>query len=291
MVGCLEPHRFFVWYTDRMKKSEIQKFQKIVWDFYLQNRRDLPWRPLKGKRKVSSYEILVSEFMLQQTQVDRVVPKFVAFLGRFPTMQDLAQSSQKDVLSLWSGLGYNRRALYLQKSVQAIVEAYKGLIPKDPSTLKTLPGIGDYMAHILPVFIYNQPEVLIETNIRTVFLHHFFNGKEAVSDTEIFEKIRKTLLTEDVRDWYYALMDYGSFLKKEKKIKNTASAHYTKQKPFKGSLRYVRGTLLKKLVLGKVLKEDVYDIFPEYSSKDVESVCESLLKEGLIRESKKFFSL
>ncbi len=229
--------------------------------------------------------------MLQQTQVDRVVPKFLAFIERFPTMQDLAVSSQKDVLSLWSGLGYNRRALYLQKSVQAIFEAYKGVIAMDPSTLKSLPGIGDYMAHILPVFIYNQKEVLIETNIRTVFLHHFFNGKEAVSDAEIFEKIRETLPTEDVRDWYYALMDYGSYLKKEKKIKNTTSAHYTKQKPFKGSLRYVRGTLLKKLVMGKVLKEDVYDMFPEYSNKEIESVCESLLKEGLMIETKKFFTL
>ncbi len=274
-----------------MQKGEIGKFQKTVWDFYTENRRDLPWRPLKGKRKVSPYEILVSEFMLQQTQVDRVVPKFTAFLKRFPTMQYLAQSSQKDVLSLWSGLGYNRRALYLQKSVQAIFEAYKGVIPKDPSTLKSLPGIGDYMAHILPVFIYNQREVLIETNIRTVFLHHFFNGKEAVSDAEIFEKIRETLPERDVRDWYYALMDYGSFLKKEKKIKNTQSAHYTKQKPFKGSLRYVRGTLLKKLVTQKILKEDVYDMFPEYSAKDVENVCEDLVREGLMRETKKYFFL
>ncbi len=281
------------------KTSRITSFQNTVWDFYAQNRRDLPWRPLKQKgrgpkaraRKVSPYEILVSEFMLQQTQVDRVVPKFLAFLDRFPTMQDLAQSSQKDVLSMWSGLGYNRRALYLQRSAQAIIGAHDGVIPKDPSILKTLPGIGDYMAHILPVFIYNQLEVLIETNIRTVFLHHFFTGKESVSDAEIFEKIKHTLPDHDVRDWYYALMDYGSYLKKEKKVKNTQSVHYTKQKPFKGSLRYVRGTLLKKLVLSKVLKEDIYDLFPEYSNEEVEKVCSALLSEGLMKETKKYFIL
>jgi A/G-specific adenine glycosylase len=283
-----------------MQKREVQNFQKTVWDFYAKNRRDLPWRVFeggrgakpraqKGKRKVSPYEILVSEFMLQQTQVDRVVPKFLAFLERFPTMHDLAISSQKDLLLMWSGLGYNRRAIYLQRSVQAIVGDYKGRIPKDPTILKTLPGIGDYMAHILPVFIYNQPEVLIETNIRTVFLHHFFEGKDAVSDAEIFEKIKETLPIEEAHDWYYALMDYGSYLKKEKKIKNTQSVHYTKQKPFKGSLRYVRGTLLKKLVIDKVLKADVYNLFPTYSAKDVEKVCENLLREGLMKETKKYF--
>ncbi len=273
-----------------MQKSEIQKFQKIVWGFYTEHKRDLPWRPTR-KNKVSPYEILVSEYMLQQTQVDRVVPKFQAFLEKFPTMKDLAGASQKGVLSMWSGLGYNRRALYLQKAVQAILETYKGTIPKDPEVLKGLAGVGSYMSHILPVFIYNQPEVLIETNIRTVFLYHFFEGKIDVTDEALLEKIRETLPEKDLRDWYYALMDYGTYLKKEKKIKNTQSKHYIKQKPFKGSLRYVRGTLLKKLVLEKVLKENVYDLFPEYTSIQVEKVCEDLLKEGLIKETKKYFSV
>ncbi len=282
-----------------MRNSEIMKFKKIVWDFYATNRRDLPWRPItkdgrgpKARaRKVSPYEILVSEFMLQQTQVDRVVPKFLAFMKKFPTIDALAKASQKDVLSMWSGLGYNRRAIYLQKSAQAIVGNYRGHIPKDPTILKTLPGIGDYMAHILPVFIYNQPEVLIETNIRTVFLYHFFNGKDAISDTEIFEKIRDTLPMTDIRDWYYALMDYGTYLKKELKVKNTQSKHYTKQKPFKGSMRYVRGTLLKTLIKGKIKKEDVYDLFPEYTLVEVEKACTALIKEGLIQESLLYFSL
>lgn len=167
-----------------MKKSEIKKFQKIVWDFYTEHKRDLPWRPTR-KNKVSPYQILVSEYMLQQTQVDRVVPKFQAFLEKFPTMADLAKASQKEVLSMWSGLGYNRRALYLQKAVQSILETYKGTIPKEPEELKSLAGVGSYMSHILPVFIYNQPETLIETNIRTVFLYHFLKGR-AILPTRLF---------------------------------------------------------------------------------------------------------
>lgn len=271
-----------------MQKREIQKFQKTVLGFYAENRRDLPWRPSR-KRKVSPYEILVSEYMLQQTQVDRVVPKFLAFIKRFPTFETLAQAYDKDVLSLWSGLGYNRRALYLKKTVAFIHEQYKGIIPKDPLVLKTLPGIGDYMAHILPVFIYNKREILIETNIRTVYLYHFFKDTDNVTDKTLYEYIEKTTPHKNVRGWYYALMDYGSYLKKEKKIKNTQSAHYTKQKPFKGSLRYVRGTLLKQLVIKKIEKSSVYDMFPEYTSREVEKVCADLLKEKLIKETKVYF--
>ncbi len=271
-----------------MRKRKIEKFQKTIWNFYTENKRDLPWRPTR-KNKVRPYEILVSEYMLQQTQVDRVVPKFLAFLERFPTMQDLAVSSQKDLLQMWSGLGYNRRALYLKQTVESIVQRYKGIIPKDPEVLKTFPGVGDYMAHILPVFIYNQSEVLIETNIRTVYLYHFFEGKSDVTDEVILQKVRETLPEKDLRDWYYALMDYGAYLKKERKIKNTQSKHYIKQKPFKGSLRYVRGTLLKKLIFGKLLKEDVYDLFPDYTHTQIEKVCSDLLTEGIIKETKKYF--
>lgn len=273
-----------------MQKREIQQFQKTVLGFYTQNKRDLPWRP-STKRKVTPYEILVSEYMLQQTQVHRIVPKFLAFIKKFPTLEFLAHASDKEVLSLWSGLGYNRRALYLRNTARIIVENYNGIVPKETTVLKTFPGIGAYMASVLPVFIYNQREVLIETNIRTIFIHHFFTDTDNILDTAILELIEKTLPEKNPRDWYYALMDYGTYLKKEKKVKNTQSAHYIKQKPFKGSLRYVRGTLLKQLVTKKIEKEDVYDFFPEYTSREVEKVCADLLKEGLIKETKKYFYL
>lgn len=273
-----------------MNKKDITNFQDIVWDFYKKNKRDLPWRPKRG-HIVSPYQILVSEFMLQQTQVDRVVPKFLAFIERFSDMQSLEKASVKDVLRMWSGLGYNRRALYLKESVKLILSEYQTIIPKESSLLKTLPGVGAYMSKILPVFIYNKKETLIETNIRTVYLYHFFKNKESVSDKEIIKIIEDTLPNKYFCEWYYALMDYGSYLKKEKKIKNTQSASYIKQKPFKSSLRYVRGQILKRLLVKKIKKEEVYDLFPEYTSKQVETVCNSLLKESLMQENRNYFFL
>lgn len=273
-----------------MNKKEIINFQDIVWGFYKKNKRDLPWRP-KKVRTVTPYQILVSEFMLQQTQVDRVIPKFLTFIEKFSDMHSLEKASIKDVLHMWSGLGYNRRALYLKKSVEIILTEYQKIIPKDSSVLKSLPGVGEYMSKILPVFIYNKKEILIETNIRTVYLHHFFKNKESVSDKEIVKVIENTLPNKYFRDWYYALMDYGSYLKKEKKIKNIQSASYTKQKPFKGSLRYVRGQILKNLLIKKIKKEEIYNLFPEYTSEQVETVCENLLKENLIQENKNYFFL
>lgn len=271
-----------------MTQKDITKFQKTVLDFYAEHKRDLPWRPHK-KRTVIPYEIMVSEYMLQQTQVDRVVPKFLLFIKKFPTMQKLADSKDKELISAWSGLGYNRRAFYLRSTCQLLIKDYKGVISKDPKILKTFPGIGEYMSSILPVFIYNQRNILIETNIRSVYLHYFFKGKDSVTDKEILTLIEETLPYGNLRDWYYALMDYGTYLKKEKKMKNTQSTHYTKQKPFKGSLRFVRGTLLKKLLIKKIEKSSVYDIFPDYTSAQIEKVCLDLLQEGLIKETKKFF--
>jgi A/G-specific adenine glycosylase len=233
--------------------------------------------------------------MLQQTQVDRVIPKYTLFIKTFPDFKSLSSATEKQVLALWSGLGYNRRALYLHQTAQIIYEQYDGIIPTDPHILKTLPGIGDYMAHVLPTFIYNAKHTLIETNIRTVYLYHFFQNITEVSDTEITALITHTLPTRKTggvyRDWYYALMDYGSYLKKELKIKNTQSKTYTKQKPFKGSLRFVRGTLLKMLLEKKILKSAIYSHFPDYTKEQIDLVCENLIKEKIIKETAKYYLL
>lgn len=267
-----------------------KNFQKSVWDFYKENKRDLPWRPKKG-RKVTSYEILVSEYMLQQTQVDRVVPKFIEFTKHFPNFQTLAKAKDKDVLRFWSGLGYNRRALYLKSTVKNIHEKYADIVPREKETLKTFPGVGDYMAAVLPVFLYNQKEVLIETNVRTVYLYHFFKDAVGVSDKDIGLMIQKTLPEKDFREWYYALMDYGSYLKKEKKVNNKNHQAYTKQKPFKGSLRYVRGRLVKILLTQKIWREEVYALFPNYTKEQIDKVVVQLLSEKFIKENKKYFYL
>ena len=264
-----------------MQKKEVENFQRIVWDFYRKNKRDLPWRPKRGS-VVSPYEILVSEFMLQQTQVDRVIPKYLSFIKTFPTIESLAAAEVRDVLALWSGLGYNRRALYLKKTAETIVSAYKGLIPKDPTVLRLLPGVGAYMSAVLPVFIFNQKEYLIETNIRTVLLYHFFENKKNVHDKEILRILSVVTPDTKIRDWYYALMDYGTYLKKNKKIKNTQSAGYKKQKPFVGSLRYVRGGILKHVLKGRIQKNSVYELFPKYIPAQVDQVCNDLIAEGLL---------
>ena len=131
------------------------------------------------------YTILISEVMLQQTQVDRVAPKFEAFIEAFPTVQALAQAEFKTVLGYWSGLGYNRRALWLQQAAKEIVEKYAGKVPQTISELSKLKGIGHNTAAAICAYAFNQPVVFIETNIRAVFIHHFFADRADVADSEL----------------------------------------------------------------------------------------------------------
>lgn len=165
--------------------------------------------------------------MLQQTQVDRVIPKYDAFIKKYPTAKKLASAKLTDVLKLWSGLGYNRRARYLWESAQGGTK-----------------GIGPYTRAAVAVFAHNRPEVLIETNVRTVYLHHLFPGRAEVSDSEIlpFISIPKNV---EPRVWYAALMDYGSYLKQKYPNPSRRSKHHAKQKKFKGSDREIRGAILK----------------------------------------------
>ncbi len=220
---------------------KAKEFQNKIYTFYKNyGRHHLPWR-----HSTDPYCILVSECMLQQTQVDRVIPKYEAFIKRFPTVKSLAKASLPEVLQLWSGLGYNRRARMLYNAAQEIVVANK--FPTDLEELQTLSGVGPYTASAILAFAYNKPVIMIETNIRTVFIHEFLNGKSNITDTKIKEYIQHTLDTENPREWYAALMDYGAYLKKKYPNPSRKSAHHTIQKPFKGSLREVRGHILKEL--------------------------------------------
>lgn len=236
------------------------QFRKTIWQYYKNNGRKLPWRISSGTAQ-SAYKILVSEFMLQQTQVLRVIPKYEAFLKSFPNPKALANASKSDVLKLWSGLGYNRRALYLHKSVQEIVENHKGIVPRDLEVLETLSGIGPYTARAIAAFAYDMKTVCIETNIRTVFIHFFFpDAKEKIADKDILQKIEETLPRKNFREWYWVLMDYGSYLKSIGANKNSLAKSHTVQSKFKGSNREVRGAIMKELtkhhasVFSKILK-------------------------------------
>jgi A/G-specific adenine glycosylase len=218
-------------------------FIKMVKDFHVAHgRHDLPWRQTHDP-----YKILVSEIMLQQTQVARVIPKFAEFLRLFPTVQALAKSPLSAVLTVWQGLGYNRRAKMLHLCAQTIVGEYKGQWPKDIAILQSLPGIGPYTAGAVAAFAFSTPSTIIETNVRTVYLHHFFSKGTNIPDSSLLPIITATLDHSDPRSWYYALMDYGSYLKQTHGNKNTQSKHYLKQSKFAGSDRQIRGAIIRVL--------------------------------------------
>lgn len=254
-------------------------FQKKILDYYATHGRRFPWR---NTRK--PYNILVSEIMLQQTQVSRVVPKYKLFLKTYPTIISLAQAELKDVLTLWQGLGYNRRAKLLHDTAKLVTKKYSGKLPRDRTELESLPGIGAYTAGAICVFAYNQSSVMIETNIRSVFLHFFFKNKESVSDTDVFKFIQKTVDTDNPRQWYYALMDYGSMLKKTGNP-NIKSKHYLRQSSFKGSDRHIRGLILRILLQCKdpITKTALTKELREYDKERILSQLTLLQNEGLTK--------
>lgn len=225
--------------------SSVQEFQSMILDFYRQEGRSFPWR-----ETCDPYEILVSELMLQQTQTERVVPKYLAWLETFPTAADLAAAPFPQVLAAWSGLGYNRRAGYLQSACRQVVEEWGGAFPRTAGELETLPGVGPYTARAVATFAFGQPEVFIETNIRSVYLFFFFSDQEKVSDSQLMPLIQATVYHQDPRRWYYALMDYGAQLKKSTANPNRRSRHYSRQSRFEGSLRQARGAIVRSLSRG-----------------------------------------
>ncbi len=205
-------------------------------------RKHLPWRKTRD-----AYKILVSELMLQQTQVDRVVPFYTAFVKKYPTPQKLAKAKLSNVLKSWQGLGYNRRAKFLHDAAKVIVK--NGW----PSDLEELPGVGHYTARAVAAFAYNKPEVFIETNIRTVLFHHLDSGPSSIKktlDAELLPLVAEALKKSKMqpRDFYAALMDYGSYLKKQGVKLNSRSKHYTKQSKFEGSARQRRAAKLRALL-------------------------------------------
>jgi A/G-specific adenine glycosylase len=220
-----------------------KRFRALVYRYYEANgRHNLPWR-----KTADPYRILVSEVMLQQTQAGRVVPYFARFLKYYPTIRSLARAPLGDVLRLWQGLGYNRRAKMLHDCVKQVVTEHRGRMPATYRDLLVLPGIGPYTAAAVMTFAYNTPVVLIETNVRTVFIHHFFPLHSTVRDAELIPFIESTLDTKNARKWYSALMDYGAHLKRTTENAGNRSAHHVKQSKFKGSDRQVRGAILRAL--------------------------------------------
>lgn len=241
--------------------------------------RDLPWRCVDDP-----YAVMVSEVMLQQTQVSRVAKYWERFLSSFPTVDALAAASTSDVLDHWQGLGYNRRALALKRAADLVSSRMDGILPHTVEELVALPGVGPATAAGVMAFAYRLPSVYIETNVRTVFLHELFPDHEKVSDRMLEPYVRQTCPgfgvdeaakatrlqrsgdfgtrgdassrnevacaglgdpSEDARAWYYALLDYGAHLKTQVANPSRRSAHYARQSAFEGSHRQKRSFILK----------------------------------------------
>lgn len=255
----------------------MQAFRNYILNWYSHNgRHNLPWR-----QNFDPYHVLVSELMLQQTQVGRVIPKYESFMKQFPDVQTLATSSLKDVLIAWQGLGYNRRAKYLHKTAQA-VQTLNGAFPTVLEELLKLPGIGPYTASAITAFSYNKPVRIIETNIRTVFIYHFFPDQEDIEDENIFPLIDEALDKTQPRIWYSALMDYGSTLKRILPNPSRKSKHYTKQSSFVGSLRQTRGEILRLLSQNHSLTQN--ELFGQLKSEEKNHLeaLEHLIKEAMV---------
>ncbi len=240
----------------RQDPLAIAVFQKKILSWYRKNgRHDLPWRPpqlsVRRDGSVDPYKILVSEVMLQQTQVDRVIPKFLSFMKIFPTPVALAGAGVRELLAEWKGLGYNRRALYLQRAAQKIAGEFKGVFPRDPACIETLPGVGHYTARAVSAFAFDAPHAFIETNIRRIFLHFFFPGKDSVPDEQILPLVDKSIWKRSPRVWYSALMDYGALAMRGIDNPNRRGKHYTRQSRFEGSRRYARAKVLDFIRISK----------------------------------------
>jgi A/G-specific adenine glycosylase len=273
-----------------MLDDSLRRFYATVRDYYHDHgRHDLPWRQPSADGKYDAYRITVSEIMLQQTQVSRVIPKYEAFMKRFPAVDDLAAAPLGDVLRAWSGLGYNRRAKFLWQTAQVVKQDGGGIFPDTVEELVRLPGIGPNTAGAILVYTYDRPAVFVETNIRTVFIHHFFDDTvAAIPDTAIKELIARTLDTENPREWYWALMDYGSHLKQSVGNLNRRSRTYARQSPFKGSKRQLRGEVLRVLGNGPhtsaALRRSITD-------KRLPEVLAALTEERLVRRDGQRYSL
>jgi A/G-specific adenine glycosylase len=257
---------------------KIAEFREMILSNYRQAGREFPWRGAKP------WGVMVSEFMLQHTQTERVLRYWEDWMRRWPRPQDLAKAPMEEALRHWSGLGYNRRCYNLKNSAAIITADNRGKVPETPGALRLLPGIGPYIAGAIACFAYNYPSVFIETNIRATVIHYFFPGRNDVKDSEIYPILESALYKQDPRTWYYALMDYGASLKKLTENPNRRSAHYSRQSPFIGSFRQARGKVIRTLASVGASNTEELRIACGLEEEKLYRVLERLEKESLVEE-------
>lgn len=271
----------------KLSQRRIDSFQHKIFSWWTTHKRDLPWRHTRDP-----YKIMVSEVMLQQTQVSRVLAGYREFIERFPTVSHLAQASPADVLRIWKGMGYNRRALYLQRAAKVIVEEYRGKFPVSESELVKLPGLGKYTVRAILVFAYKQEIPLVDTNIRQIIIHFFFIKKSQgpalmglkgrALEKEVENIARQLIPSGKSWEWHQALMDYGSLAMTNIQIPMT---NWKKQKPFKDSNRYYRGRIIDRLREGDMGENELLKELSKTYTKPVtffRIIITSLIKDGLI---------
>ena len=278
-----------VFHTMYSSQEKINDVVSLVFSYYRDHGREFPWR-----ETFDPYCILVSEYMLQQTQVDRVIPKYLSFLRAFPCVTSLASAERRDVLALWSGLGYNRRAVALHDAAKMLVAVYGGSVPMVMEDLLMLPGVGVYTAGAVLAFAYDQPAVIVETNIRTVVFQHCVRGKDVVNDAVIRFFVGELLYCAinvgiSSRIFYSAMMDYGSHLKSVGIRVNSRSQHYVKQGKFDGSVRQARGALLRFFVDAE--KGVSRDKLGSLSIRKVEEGLSGLVADGLVERRGRYYYL
>ena len=266
----------------RISPVKIDRFRNAIRDYYQSHGRKFPWRNTRNP-----YHILVSEIMLQQTQVERVIEKYEQFLAAFPDFAALALAPLRDILSAWQGMGYNRRAIALKRIAVEVTSYYNGILPSSEELLMKLPGIGKATASSILAFAFNKPSVFIETNIRRVFIHFFFSDRESIRDADILPIVEKTLDTANPREWYYALMDCGALLKTTIQNPNRKSAHYRRQESFEGSRRQLRGKVLREILANPSIAESSLVKHAGQNPDIIREVLRQLQKEGFIKKSGK----
>jgi len=261
--------------TLSLNSRNIERFRQQIFDFYQLNRRSFPWRETTDR-----YAVMVSEIMLQQTQADRVVGKFLAWMDTFPDTETLASATLREVLILWSGLGYNSRGQRLQNCAKVIMERFDGVVPARPELLKTLPGIGEYTCRSIPVFADNLDVAAVDTNIRRIIIHEFALPEDTPKPE--IQSVAELLLAKGrSREWHNALMDYGSI---NLTSRRTGIRSLTKQSKFQGSKRWYRGRLLKELVASESLF--VEELEEKYGDCPwgLQGIIDGLVREGLVDE-------
>lgn len=251
--------------------KNILNIQKNILDWYYENGRKLPWR-----ETTNPYYIHISEVMLQQTQVDRVIPYFHRRIKSFPNYKTLANASKLDLLTHWSWLWFNSRALRLQECAKIITDTYNWKLEQDREFLMKLPGIWPYTSAAIMSFAWNQEVPVIDTNIRRVLIF-LFKLEESILLKELENFAISIIPSNKSRDWHNALMDYGSSILTAKKTKIKS---LWKQSKFEGSDRQVRGWIIKQITKKKELTIKI--IQDEFPNKNIITILDSMKKEKTI---------